>query len=91
MIYDRGFRLETFPPRLSRNHPIPASRRSLFPTTTIYTPNTLVHMAKLEVLTLSSLTGLVNARGAYLLGYSWLFGMCELLRCFTVHETHTDF
>ena len=36
-------------------------------------------MAKLEVLTFSSLVGLINARGAYLLGYSWLFGMCEFI------------
>jgi len=32
-------------------------------------------MAKVELLTLSSLAGLFSVRGAYLVGYSWLFGM----------------
>lgn len=34
-------------------------------------------MAKLTLLTLSSLIHLVNFDGVYLLGYAWLFGMCE--------------
>ena len=34
-------------------------------------------MAKLTVLTLSSLIHLVNFDGLYLIGYAWLFGMCE--------------
>ncbi|OBZ79858.1 hypothetical protein A0H81_00481 [Grifola frondosa] len=32
-------------------------------------------MANVEVLTLSSLLGLVNIKSLYLLGYAWLFGM----------------
>ncbi|KAF8202934.1 hypothetical protein BJ912DRAFT_1052955 [Pholiota molesta] len=32
-------------------------------------------MAKVEVLTLASLAGLVNLNSLYLLGYAWLFGM----------------
>jgi len=32
-------------------------------------------MSRLEVLTLKSLSSLVNANGLYLVGYSWLFGM----------------
>ncbi|KZP32255.1 hypothetical protein FIBSPDRAFT_916476 [Athelia psychrophila] len=32
-------------------------------------------MAKVEVLTVSSLLGLFSAQGAYALAYSWLFGM----------------
>ena len=34
-------------------------------------------MAKLTQLTLSSLIHLVNFDGLYLIGYAWLFGMCE--------------
>ena len=34
-------------------------------------------MAKLTLLTLSSLIHLVNFDGVYLVGYAWLFGMCE--------------
>ena len=34
-------------------------------------------MAKLTLLTLSSLIHLVNIDGLYLIGYAWLFGMCE--------------
>ena len=34
-------------------------------------------MAKLTLLTLSSLIQLVNFDSLYLIGYAWLFGMCE--------------
>jgi hypothetical protein len=34
-------------------------------------------MAKVTMLTLSSLIRLVNIDGLYLIGYAWLFGMCE--------------
>jgi hypothetical protein len=33
-------------------------------------------MAKVELLTLSSLFGLFSPQGVYLLAYAWLFGMC---------------
>lgn len=33
-------------------------------------------MSKVQLLTLSSLTGLVNSRGIYNVGYSFAFGMC---------------
>ncbi len=36
-------------------------------------------MAEFEELTISSFLGLFNLRSVYLLGYAWLFGMCELL------------
>lgn len=36
-------------------------------------------MAKLELLTLSEAAGLFNLRGAYMVGYSMLFGMCEFI------------
>lgn len=35
-----------------------------------------------KVLTFSSTIGLVNFDGLYLIGYAWLFGMCELNPCF---------
>jgi len=34
-------------------------------------------MAKVEVITLASLTSLANLNGLYLVAYAWLFGMCE--------------
>ena len=34
-------------------------------------------MEKVELLTVSEAIGLFSLRGAYLIGYSWLFGMCE--------------
>lgn len=38
-------------------------------------------MAKVEVLTLSSVFALVSPKGTYLLAYAWLYGMC---RCYDV-------
>ena len=40
------------------------------------TQNDVFAMAKVEVLTIVSLAKLVNVDALYLLGYSWLFGMC---------------
>jgi hypothetical protein len=33
-------------------------------------------MAKVEILTLSTLFQLFSVNGLYVLGYAWLFGMC---------------
>ena len=47
----------------------------------VLTPTPPLHkvMTKVEVLTLSSIFGLVSPKGAYLLAYAWLYGMC---RCY---------
>jgi hypothetical protein len=45
-------------------------------------------MAKVEVLTLASLAGLVNLNSLYLLGYAWLFGMCEFGHVLNVGRAH---
>lgn len=34
-------------------------------------------MAKVHLLTLSSITGLFNSRGMYTVGYGFVYGMCE--------------
>lgn len=34
-------------------------------------------MSRTETLTLGSAFGLANVNGLYMLGYAWLFGMCE--------------
>lgn len=34
-------------------------------------------MSKVEVLTVSTILGLFSLKGLYLVGYAWLFGMCE--------------
>lgn len=34
-------------------------------------------MAKVELLTVSEAVGLFSLRGAYFIGYAWLFGMCK--------------
>lgn len=34
-------------------------------------------MAKVELLTVSNALELLSLRGVYMIGYSWLFGMCE--------------
>lgn len=35
-------------------------------------------MAQVQILTLASIPQLLNLNGLYLIGYAWLFGMCEL-------------
>lgn len=34
-------------------------------------------LGKVEILTLDSALEVFNLRGLYVLGYGWLFGMCE--------------
>lgn len=43
-------------------------------------------MAKVELLTVSSALQLFSLRGVYMLGYSWLFGMCKSRYVRRIHE-----
>ena len=36
-------------------------------------------MSKPEIINLSHVFGLFDLKGLYLIGYAWLFGMCECL------------
>ena len=36
-------------------------------------------MSKPEIINLSHVFGLFDLKGLYLIGYAWLFGMCELV------------